>query len=113
LQRKPQEGGTGYIVRINRCRIQLATDREKIDGNQLWLWSLPPRPEGKGKPMLGGGLRREGEPIISDEGVRESGHGLRRPKRGLFAGLPPPTRARPESHMRLGEASPTRPTHAA
>jgi hypothetical protein len=29
------------------------------DGNHLWLWFYPLFSEGRGKPMLGGGVRRE------------------------------------------------------
>jgi hypothetical protein len=33
--------------------------RGATDGNQLWPWFFPPCPEERGKPMLGGEMRRE------------------------------------------------------
>jgi hypothetical protein len=54
----------------------------------------------------------DGPAIISDEGVRGSSRDLPRHERWVFRlPSPPPISARPESHMSLGQASPTRPAH--
>jgi hypothetical protein len=49
---------------------------------------------------------------MSDEGVCGSSGAYDDTSEGFFAYLPPLAPARPESHMSLGHASPTRPSHA-
>jgi hypothetical protein len=81
--------------------------RGATNGSQVWLWLSPPCSEARGKPLIGEGLRRE-ERLLSRTRVCVDRVGdVDDLSEGYFRLPSPPTPARSESDMSLGQASPT------